>query len=776
METEQDPQVVSINSKQSQQLQSGAVGEQDEFNSSPQKGLNLRPLLRIIQRNLLLIGGLTLVGAGISAYLSMKEGRVYAGNFRLLVEPVTTEARLTEPAALTNLAGGVPNRDVFSLDYPTQFEILQSPKMLEAILERVRSRYPQVTPLEFRKGLLLKRIGENAYEQTKIIEVSYKGSSPEVTSFVLKTIADKYLKYSLDERKTRIGEGVKFIDSQLPALRQRVESLQLQRQQLQQQYKLNDPKAQGGELLTQLQKIESEQLEAEMQLQEQKTLYSSLQQQLELTPNEAIAASALSQDPQYQQLLAKLKEIEGQIAVEAARFQSANPYLQSLLRKQENLQALLNHEMQRILGQNLVGTARNPQVMTFQNQVRIDLIGKLVTANNQIKALESRLQPIREARNSVALQVKQFPAIARKYTDLEQQLEISSRTLDQLLTQRETLRVQAAQNQVPWELISKPQLTTEPNSTKPMPEPRGTGKKVMTGVGGGLVLGLVLAIILEKLRNIFYVPDDIKDAIELPLLGLIPAYKDRRSSRNSHPNIYLSVEEAEGNQSASLFLEAFDSLYTSIRFLSPTGPVHSLAVCSPTSGDGKSTIALHLAQAAALVGQRVLLVDANLHSPSLHAFLDLPNTKGLCDLLYNKLTANEAIVRSPLIDNLFILPSGQPLPGCSRRLGSAQMQYLIEEFKAKFDLVIYDTPHLKDLKDANFLAAHTDGVLMVIALRKTKHSVVKQVLEELNTYGISCLGIVANNLKKKSFFSGLRRSDSKAQSKAEKSYQLRLVR
>lgn len=774
METEQDPQILSISTKGSKQLLPVAAGEPDELNAAPQKGLNLRPLLRTIQRKILLIVGITAGIGGISVYLGLKEPRMYAGGFQLLVEPVSNEARLAEPAALTTSGGGVPNRDIFSLDYPTQLEILHSPKMMDEILKRIRIKYPQVTDIEFAKSFGLKRIGENIYEQTKILDITYKGDSPEKTLFVLKTIADKYLKYSLDERKSRIGEGVKFIDSQLPELRKRVEKFQLERQMLQQQYKLSDPKVQGEELLKQLQTIETQQLDAEMQLQQQRTLYASLKKQLDLTPNEAIAASALSQDPQYQVLLAKLKEVEGQIAVESARFQSANPYLQSLLRKRENLQTLLNQETQRILGQNLAGTVSNPQVMTFQNPVRIELIGKLVTASNEIKGLESRYQAILEAKTSFALQVKQFPEIARRYTDLEQQLEIATRTLDQLLTQRETLRVQAAQNQVPWELISKPKVKTDP-SGKPEAESRGIGKKVGPAVAGAFVLGLVLAILIEKLRNIFYTPEDLKDAIELPLLGLIPGYKSRRKLHNGLSDAYVSVEEVAANPNAAAFLEAFDSLYANIRFLRADGQVRSLAVCSATSEDGKSTIALHLAQAAALAGQRVLLVDANLHDPKLHTSLDLPNLKGLCDLLYNKLTANEAIVRSPLIDNLFVLTAGQPVPGCTRRLGSTQMQYLMEEFQAKFDLVIYDTPHLLDLKDANFLAVHTDGVLMVVAIRKTKHSALKQVLEQLNTYGISCLGIVANFPRPKNRFLGLPKW-LKLNKKTEKSYQLRLVR
>jgi succinoglycan biosynthesis transport protein ExoP len=169
-----------------------------------------------------------------------------------------------------------------------------------------------------------------------------------------------------------------------------------------------------------------------------------------------------------------------------------------------------------------------------------------------------------------------------------------------------------------------------------------------------------------------------------------------------------------------------------------------LAVGSATVGEGKSTVALNLAHVAALAGQRVLLVDANLHSPSLHLLLGLPNVNGLSNLLDNKNEPNEIIQRSHLADNLFVLTAGLPIPGVARRLASSGMQYLMDELHATFDLVIYDTPPLVDSKDANYLAARTDGILMVVAIRQVKFSVVKTVFSQLENFGIPCLGTVAN--------------------------------
>ena len=184
----------------------------------------------------------------------------------------------------------MPSRDFFSLDYPTQLEILQSPQMLSAIAKQVQKRYPKVTQDFIKQGLLVLRVGENDLTITKILEVRFIGQDPAIVEFVLQETKKKYLKYSLDERKTRIGEGVKFIEDQLPGLNKRVNDLKSDLQLIQQQQKITDPKEQGAQLLKQVRDVETLELETQRLLQEQKTLYANLQKQLDFTPDEAIAA------------------------------------------------------------------------------------------------------------------------------------------------------------------------------------------------------------------------------------------------------------------------------------------------------------------------------------------------------------------------------------------------------------------------------------------------------------------------------------------------------
>ena len=745
METEPVSQVLSI-SKRGRQLQELPALDNSEVSTPPQKGMNFRPLLRTIQRKALLVIGITgAVSVGAFVWANQNIPKSYKGDFQLLVEPVTNEGKIVQPYRLTREGGQAPTQEITNLDYATQLQILKSPTILSAIYEQVRPRYPKLKYFAFTKGLSIERFAsENSPEPTKIIKVSYEGESPEQVLFVLKVAAEKYLQYSLQQRKSQISEGVKFIDDQLPELNTRVESLQSQLQQLQQQNKLTDPKTQGDQLFTQVRDINTQLAQTQRDLAEQKTLYASLQQQLELTPDEAIAASALSEDPNYRTLQAKIQEIDNRIAEERARFQDDNPVIQSLLAKRQGLLDLQGRESNRILGQNSADAASNPKVEAFQNSVRLGLIQKLVESANQIELLEVRTLKLAQTKRAMEQQAQVFPAVARRYNAVEEQLQIANRTREQLLTQRETLRVEAAQKQVPWEVVSPPQIPKDPVGNE-IPAASKSKPIKMGGVLAGLLLGVGAAIGIERLRNIFYNYKELEDSIPLPMLGVIPVYK---GSQKAQPAFAGSAEGTPGSYANDPeFQKAFDSLYASIRFLFADPPVRSLAVCSAGPADGKSTVALNLAQTAASMGQRVLLVDANLRTPQIHERLGLPNEKGLCNLLAKQLSPSDVIQRSRMADTLFVLPTGHPQPNSAKLLGSAQMQYLMEEFQAAFDLVIYDTAHFGNFMDTNFLAAHTDGILMVVAVAKTKRTLVMRVFDQLNTYRLPTLGVVANHLR-----------------------------
>ncbi len=175
-----------------------------------------------------------------------------------------------------------------------------------------------------------------------------------------------------------------------------------------------------------------------------------------------------------------------------------------------------------------------------------------------------------------------------------------------------------------------------------------------------------------------------------------------------------------------------------------------MVIGSAEAGDGKSTVALHLAEAAAAIGQRVLLVDADLRSPQLHTRLDLPNFQGLTDAISTDISLNDLIQRPSGENTLFVLTSGSVPDDPIKLLSSKKMHALMEQFQDFFDLVIYDTPPIMGLADGSILADQTDGLILVVGLAKTDRASISKALEELKISGAPVLGVVANKLKRAS--------------------------
>lgn len=712
------------------------------------QGFNLRPLLRTCYRKAWLILLSTSLFGGLAWYVSPRSVQSnYAASFKLLVEPATTEGRIVQPTTLTRTGGGVPSEDLYALDYSTQIQILKSPALLADIAKAVQQAQPDnpwfrdfhVDQLE---ALTVERVmikeGPRT-EGTRILQVSFASPHPQLTEAVLDAAADRFLRYSLEERTTLIGEGIRFIDAQLPAVQQRVTQLQAAIQQLREQQAALNPETQGEQLLDQARNIEAQRLQTRQELQEQRALFATLQRQVGLNPRDAMIASVLSQDPRYQSLLTQLTATDAEIAVQAARVRPESLEFQALLRKRQNQEILLRQQLAQTLGVPTEQLANLSPTAVFQDSLRLGLIQQMFTTLNQIRVLETREQELNQTAASLIPRIQQQPAIVRRYSELQQQLDIASRTRTQLLTQREALRLESAQTQIPWVQLTQPEVA----------EVRGVSKSkrlILMGLMAGTIVGLAAALGLERMQNVFFEPDDLKDAVKVPMLGIVPRYKGREPLTSSQSLLKLSVLE-DGSGTFAPFLDAFDALYTSLRFLRPQAPLKAMVIASPMTGDGKSTVALHLAQAAALAGQRVLLVDANLHSPQIHLRLGIENHRGLSNLLTGRLrkqVIQQTIQRSPLVKNLSILTAGPPILNAARLFASPQTRVLVERLQPQYDWVIFDTPALTDARDANFLADYTDGIVMVVDIGTTHRSKTSRVLEQLQTFHLPILGIVAN--------------------------------
>jgi capsular exopolysaccharide synthesis family protein len=214
------------------------------------------------------------------------------------------------------------------------------------------------------------------------------------------------------------------------------------------------------------------------------------------------------------------------------------------------------------------------------------------------------------------------------------------------------------------------------------------------------------------------------------MLGLVPMR--RRGGRD------LVVAD-EG----SIHSEPYRALRTAVRFTDPDESLRTILITSATPGDGKTTTAANLALALGAGGESVVVVDGDLRRAALANVFGLERAVGLSSLVLRTATLDEAL--QEWRDNVWVLPSGHPLPpNPSEVLGSEFMSNVLAELSQRFDHVLVDTPPVLPVTDAVALSTQVDGVLLVARFGKTNRAPAAEARRRLDAVGANVVGYVLN--------------------------------
>jgi capsular exopolysaccharide synthesis family protein len=195
-------------------------------------------------------------------------------------------------------------------------------------------------------------------------------------------------------------------------------------------------------------------------------------------------------------------------------------------------------------------------------------------------------------------------------------------------------------------------------------------------------------------------------------------------------------------QPESYVAEQYRSLRGRIDALAAQRPLKTVAVTSANSGEGKSTCSVNLATVTAMsVGRSVLLVDCDLRRPKIHLTLGLQPQAGLAEVLKNRASLDEAIMKLDGV-NLDVLPVRSVPTNPSELLASPEMRKLIEDVSGRYDRVILDTPACLGLPDAKTISELCDGLVMIVRADVTPEEEVKAALDILDRRKV--IGLVLN--------------------------------
>lgn len=289
-----------------------------------------------------------------------------------------------------------------------------------------------------------------------------------------------------------------------------------------------------------------------------------------------------------------------------------------------------------------------------------------------------------------------------------------------------------------------------------------------------LAFGVCLAALLEYLDDSIHSAEDVNRVLRLPTLAAIPLLKKSavKARKLAAGNALLKLNgnghngngngrNGNGRVNPALLLdldnrspiaEAFRQLRTSVLLSSAGHAPKSILVTSCVPAEGKSTTAINLAVTLAQTGARVLVIDADMRRPTMHASFGIENYRGLSNILSSELSQAETLnyIQQETDSGLYLLTSGPVPPNPAELVGSTQMRKLLADLTSTFDHVVIDSPPMASFTDGVLLSAITDGVVLVVHANQCSRKVVLRSQQSLEEVGAKILGVVLNRVDMRS--------------------------
>jgi capsular exopolysaccharide synthesis family protein len=254
-----------------------------------------------------------------------------------------------------------------------------------------------------------------------------------------------------------------------------------------------------------------------------------------------------------------------------------------------------------------------------------------------------------------------------------------------------------------------------------------------------LLATLGLFLLIEVRSGRVADPDDIAARVRIGVIGIVPPLPSPQPARSPRAlrDQRRKLEE---------FVQSLDHLRVTLCSRGPGGHRCAL-ITSAVGGEGKTTLAAQLAGRCANAGLSTLLIDADLRRPSLGELLEVPEGRGLVDVLLGDATPEEAMVVIGNAGGFHLLPAGSTGHDPSRLLQGERLGQLIARFREAFDIVIIDAPPVLAVPDALLLGRWADGAVVAVRHDASRFPLVERAIKRMSAVGVPMLGVVVNGVR-----------------------------
>lgn len=558
--------------------------------------------------------------------------------------------------------------------------------------EQVLSR--EQTVATFQKAVTIEPV-----RNSRLVEIKVTNPDPELAARIANTMARSFINMSLERKADSSSYALQFLQGQIAQTKAKLEESE---RQINEYAKKNEILNLGDktnattqnfvDFSAALAKAEQDRIKAE-------ALYNEVRSNPESAP--LVLTNLAIQ--KYKEEKAKF---EAEYAKNLAVYKPDFPAMLQLKQQVEQLDARINAEV---------------------NVVLASIKGQYEAAKKQEDSLRARVEDSRQAVLSVQDRSVDLNLLKRE-------LDTNRQVYDSLLQRLKEVSVTASITTNNVSVVDEARPALFPAKPRPV-----------INLGLGLVLGLfagmLAALLREQMDDSIKHADEVEGVFGLPLLGWIPMTKQPKG------DVLPSVALLAHTDPRSAFAEAYRSMRTSLQFSTANGAPKRFVVTSCGKSEGKTTTALALAINFAQLGQRVLLIDADMRKSAVHKALGMPNEKGLSNLLTGD-AGTENLIRPTQVPNLSVLTAGPTPPDPVELLMGPKLGLLLDKAdELGFTQVVIDGPPLLGIADAVVLGNQVQHMVFVVKASSTKKDSIRDALRRLRNAGVAPMGVALTHAR-----------------------------
>ncbi|MEG3164816.1 polysaccharide biosynthesis tyrosine autokinase [Sphingomonas sp. PB2P19] len=377
--------------------------------------------------------------------------------------------------------------------------------------------------------------------------------------------------------------------------------------------------------------------------------------------------------------------------------------------------------------------AAQRQLTDIDTQIQGEINRTIANLEAQREVASRRTGSLAGSAGGARAQVVNNNVAAIALGGLQLRSETAHQSYAQLLNRLNEISTQSATTQSDARVASLAAVPTRPTSPN-LPINLLVGALLATAIGLGVVF------LKQGTDHGIRTLEDVEGRLQLPYLAGLPTLGSAVRHVGGSDPISALVDH-----SGSAYAEGYRNLAASVLQAAGSGSVRTIALTSALPNEGKTTASIGLARIVAMSGVSVVLVDADMRRPSIANALGLRPTVGLQQVLEGDATLDEALL--PDVDStLTILPMLRAGLSASSALGNGSFDTLIEDLKARFDIVIFDASPVLPVVDGRLVAKKVDSTVLLVRWRKTPDAAVEMAIHLLQSLGVNMTGVALSRV------------------------------